>query len=170
MAKKILAIVIMAANLMIFMAPSAAEAATCSAKNLRWASSNNRVYITGNGSCTLSDIKMFGSKYIPLEEVDSQNKIWHLGANIFVEDGSSLSIHGDSAGGDVNELRMKSDGSGNISIRSKGGAIDISGTKIISWDKSKNGPDADFSNGRAFISAQSSVKDGKKIEARMDIK
>lgn len=153
---------------------SAAE--PCSAAHVRWASSSNRIYVTGDTVCSIEDIKQYASSSVPLELVDPVAGAWHLGANLFIQDGATVLIHGPAAGGSVSELRLKSNNiipGDFIEIRADWGSIDIDSTKIISWDDAVSGPDTEYeAMGRAFIRARSSLAlDGvTPKESRMDIK
>ncbi len=155
----------------------ASAAFPCGTANIRWAQSSNSVYITGNVECTLTEIKQLGSSFIPLTLVDSANKIWFLGANLFMQNGAKLVLHGSSASGDVNELRLKSNNTTALNhfviLSADWGSIDIDGVKVTSWDESIGGPDTDYSlYGRAYINVRSSLAtDGITLkESRMDIK
>ncbi|MDO8183491.1 MAG: NosD domain-containing protein [bacterium] len=154
----------------------AGAASPCAAANIRWSSSSNSVYISGEVECTLTDIKQLGSKYIPLTLVDSANQIWFLGANLFLQQGAKLVLHGSPMGGDVNELRLKSNNlSANdfIKISADWGTIDIDSTKITSWDVNAGGPDTEYATyKRAYIQVRSRLgTDGvTPRESRMDIK
>lgn len=156
----------------------AGAASPCAATNIRWSSSSNRVYVTGDVECTLTEIKQLGSKYIPLTLTDPANKVWFLGANIFLQEGAKLVLHGSLAGGDVDEFRLKSKnlaGSANnfIIISANWGSIDIDGVKIISWDESVAGPDTEYTlYKRAYIQVRSRLgSDGvTPLQSRMDIK
>jgi len=151
--------------------------APCSAANIRWASSSNRVYVTGNVECTLTEIKQLGSKYIPLTLLDPANKVWFLGANLFLQEGAKLILYGSPVGGDVDELRLKSNNTTStnnfVIIRADWGAIDINSAKITSWDENAGGPDTEYAlYGRAYIQVRSRLdSDGvTPRESRMDIK
>lgn len=155
----------------------ALAAEPCAKENVRWASSSNRIYVEGNAECTLTEIKTLGSKSIPLELVDPTEKVWFLGANIFIQNGAKLVIHGVSTGGDVNELRLKSNntaGTNNfVKILASWGTIDIDGVKVISWDEGVGGPDTEYiSYKRAYIHVRSYLDtDGITTrESRMNIK
>ena len=67
--------------------------------------------------------------------------------------GAKLVLHGSPVGGDVDELRLKSNNlSGNtfIMVRADWGTVDIDSTKITSWDESASGPDTKYAQyGRA---------------------
>src|SRR5688572_18945102 len=111
------------------------------AAEIRWASASNRIYVTGPGSATLSQIKA-AQDQAPLEQV--ANGVWHLRANLIVEEGAQLVLHGTGAGGDVDELRLQSNNSGNsnpfIFISADWGSISIRSTLISSWDDAVDGP------------------------------
>lgn len=155
----------------------ALAAEPCAKENVRWASSSNRIYVTGNAECTLTEIKTLGSKFMPLELVNPTEKVWFLGANIFLQNGAKLVIHGISTGGDVNELRLKSNNTAStnnfVKIFANWGTIDIDGVKVTSWDEGVGGPDTEYANyKRAYIHARSYLDaDGvTPRESRMNIK
>ncbi len=140
---------------------------------LRWASSSNRIYVSGPGSATLSDIAAV-LDHAPLTQVAPG--VWHLGANILLQDGAHLLLHGTSIGGDVDELRLRSNNSSDANsivwISADWGTIDIQSTRITSWDEAVGGPDTETDTyGRAFIRARSSLAaDGQTpLESRMDV-
>ena len=98
-----------------------------------WSAGLNRIYVEGGGTTTLSDLKA-ALPTAPLDLVDVPNKIWLLRADLLVRDGSTLVLHGNTAGGDVNELRLQSVNSAVpcscvISITADWGTLDINGTK-----------------------------------------
>ncbi len=79
-------------------------------------------------------------------------------------------------GGDVNQLRLKSNNSlaydAVVEVRADFGTIDINSTTITSWDYALGGPDVEYAQyGRAFIRARSSLgSDGiTAFESRMDV-
>jgi len=129
------------------------------AATVRWAGSSNRIYVEGGGSVTLTDIKT-ALPNAPLDLVDATNQIWLLRANLFVTDDCTLSLHGTSVGGHVNELRLLSYNSGVtnsvVSVDADAGTLDLNGTRITSWDPAVNGPDTEYAvYQRAFIRARS---------------
>jgi parallel beta-helix repeat protein len=139
----------------------------------RWSEGSYRIYVTGPGSVTLSDIKA-GMPNAKLTQVTPG--VWHLRANLFMENGARLVLHGTKIGGDVNELRLQSNNEGQpnefVSVTADWGSIDIRSTKITSWDDAVNGPDAESGAlRRAFIRVRSSLApDGvTPRESRMDI-
>ena len=143
--------------------PAGADAAT-----FRYASSSNRIYVENGGTATLSQIKA-ALPSAPLDALGSG--VWLLRANLQVEDGSIVQLHGTVIGGDVNELRLKSDSGGFVTVTADQGALSIRSTKITSWDASANGPDLAHDGGRAYIRVRSRLaSDGvTALESRMDI-
>jgi poly(beta-D-mannuronate) C5 epimerase len=143
---------------------------------LRWAGVSQRIYVTGPGEATLSDIKA-AVPDSPLTLVDPANKVWHLGANLFVENGARLKLYGPAIGGDVAELRLKSDNTTTnagefVELRADWGWLDIRNTKITSWDSAVNGPDTETATyRRAYVRARSTLDpDGVTAhESRMDV-
>jgi parallel beta-helix repeat protein len=143
--------------------------------SFRWASSSQRIYVTGPGSATLSQIKA-AVPSAPLTLVDPANAVWYLGANLFVENGAQLNLHGPVIGGDVAELRLKSDNTtaanAIVELRVDWGRLDIRNTKIMSWDNAVNGPDTETDTyRRAYVRARSTLDpDGVTAhESRMDV-
>lgn len=140
------------------------------AATYRHASSSNRIYVEGGGTATLSEIKAALPK-APLALVDAAAGIWQLDANLLIEDGTALLLHGSAAGGDVNELRLRSDGAGFIEITADHGTISLRNTRVQSWDAATNAPDTHVSDGRAFMRVRSRLSsDGlSALESRMDV-
>ncbi len=141
----------------------------------RWASTSWRIYVTGQGFATLSQIKA-ALPEAPLQLVDPANKVWYAGADLFVEKGARLLLYGPAIGGDVAELRLKSDNnfSSNavVELRADWGYLDIRHTRITSWDSAVNGPDTETDlYRRAYVRARSSLDpDGvTAYESRMDV-
>jgi poly(beta-D-mannuronate) C5 epimerase len=140
------------------------------AATYRYSTSNNRIYAEGGGSATLSAIKA-ALPSAPLDLVDATNRIWLLRANLYVAQGTKLMLNGSAASGDVNELRLKSDSGGFVELMADHGTLDIRSTRIRSWDASARGPDANYSDGRAFVRVRSRLaSDGvSALESRMDV-
>ena len=68
-----------------------------------------------------------------------------LNVDLQVENGATLVLRGAAAGGDVNELRLKS-GASNlptdvVTVTAQYGTIALDHTKVTSWDPAANGPD-----------------------------
>ncbi|MDB6030467.1 MAG: hypothetical protein JWM16_805 [Verrucomicrobiales bacterium] len=140
----------------------------------RWANSNGRIYVTGPGDATLSDIQK-ALPQAPLTLVDPTNKIWYLGATLWVTEGARLKLYGPAIAGDVGQLRLKSDtttaSNAFVEVRADWGWLDIRSTKITSWNNLSNGPNTITNFGRAFIRARSTLDpDGHTAhESRMDV-
>ena len=154
--------------LLTLLSSSAAFGAT-----FRWSAGSYRIYVTGPGSATLSDIKA-GMPNALLTQVTPG--VWHLRANLVMENGARLVLHGTKIGGDVNELRLQSNNTGEsnafVYVSADWGSIDIRSTSITSWDDAVNGPDTESgAMRRAFIRVRSSLDaDGvTPHESRMDI-
>lgn len=157
-----------------FLFPSLVRAATCTASDLRFASSSNTLYVTGPVDCTLTDIKTLRPT-TPLDVVNSSSKIWLLKTNLKLEQGARLILHGTTIGGDVNELRLKSNNTSattsTIWLRADWGTIDIDTTKITSWNESANAPDTEYgSYKRSYIHARSRLEGSTPRESRLDIR
>src|SRR5207247_11261080 len=118
-----------------------------SAVEIRWAQSSNRIHVSGSGSATLSSIKA-AQDQAPLEQV--ANGVWHLRANLIVEAGAQVVLHGRKVGGEVDQLRLQSNNSGAansfVFISADWGSISIRDTSIFSWDDAVGGPDTEYSN------------------------
>src|SRR6266542_823302 len=139
----------------------------------RWAASSYRIYVTGPGSAMLSDLKA-ALPNAPLTQVAPG--VWHLRADLQVENGATLVLYGTKIGGDVNQLRLQSNNSlttdNVVSITTDWGNIDFRSTSITSWDDVAQGPDTECASfGRAFVRVRSSLdEDGVTAhESRMDV-
>jgi parallel beta-helix repeat protein len=135
----------------------------------RYASSSNRIYVEGGGTTTLTAIRA-NTPSLPAGALTRSGNVWLLAAELRVEDGSVLLLHGSTIGGDVDELRLKSDANGFVNIWAEYGTIDIDSTRIHSWNPGAGTVDTSHSDGRAFIRVRSFL-DGSGIarESRMDI-
>ena len=134
---------------------------------------NPRIYITGPGSASLSDVKTALPK-AKLEQVAPG--VWHLRANLWMEQGARLVLYGTKIGGDVNQLRLQSNNTGRsndiVNVTADWGNIDIRSTSITSWDDAVNGPDTEqYTFNRAFIRIRSTLDTNGVTprESRMDI-
>ncbi len=141
------------------------------AVDFRWSQSSNRLYVNGPGTVTLSDIKV-AQVLVPLEQ--TAPGVWHLRANLILQQGAQLLLHGVSLGGDVNELRLQSNNTTNgfVCISADWGSLHLQGTTVTSWDDAANGPDTEYETfGRAYLGVRSSLAaDGVTAqESRMDI-
>jgi len=141
----------------------------------RWSSLSQRIYVTGPGSGTLTDIKA-ALPSAPLTLINPASKIWYVGADVIVENGAQLKLYGPAIGGDVSELRLKSDNTtasnAVVDLRADWGWLDIRNTRITSWDNAANAPDTETATyGRAYIRARSTLdSDGvTPRESRLDV-
>ena len=141
----------------------------------RWSTSSQRLYVTGPGSGTLTEMKT-ALPTAPLVLVNPASKIWYVGADMIVENGAQLQLYGPAIGGDVAEVRLKSDNTtasnAIVDLRADWGWLDIRNTKITSWDNAANGPDTETDTyGRAYIRARSTMDaDGvTPRQSRMDV-
>lgn len=157
-----------------------ASAASCSGQ-VRYASSTNTIYLA-SGTASLSTIASLCPS-APLTLVDAPTHTWELSADLVIQNGATLNLHGTSDSGDVDTLRMRSL-SDNLAthvsaITAQYGNIDINGVHITSWDDATGAPDTDpylptgaatDARARAFIRALSYLDtDGTPRESRMDI-
>ena len=120
----------------------------------RYASSSNRIYVENGGATTLTQIRA-NTPSLPADALTRSGNTWYLAAELRIEDGSTLVLHGSAIGGDVDELRLKSDGGGEVNLWAEHGTIDIDSTKIRSWDASAGAVDTNLSDGRAHIRVRS---------------
>jgi parallel beta-helix repeat protein len=160
------AALVLASGALVFTNAAPASAVACSSP-VRYASSSNTIYLVTAQAFTLTDIKNYCTA-APLTLVDPASKTWELSADLVLQNGSTLTLHGTQSGGDVNTLRLKSL-SDNLStdvvqLESFYGTIDMDYVHVTSWDDNVNGPDTDPSlpsnagstdRGRAFVRALS---------------
>lgn len=148
--------------------------ASCTAEAVRWSTSTNRLYISGPVRCSLSDIRAIRGDKSPVNTVSTESGVWLLESNIVLQNGATLILHGTAIGGDVDELRLKSNNEANgiVYIRADWGNVDIRSTKVISWDTIANSVDTEYATyARSFIHVRSRLGgDGvTAFESRMDI-
>lgn len=164
----------MIASVLTFFLASSSPAradATCAAANVRWAPDADRISVTGAVTCTLSEVRAHLPAEVPLTVVDAPGRVWFLGTNLFVEQGATLAIEGSAVGGDVDELRLRSDNApgGYVEIRAEWGNLRFRSTKVTSWDTAAGGPDTEVETGRAFVRALSFLEGSTPRESRMDV-
>lgn len=82
---------------------------------------------------------------------------WLLNANLYIGKNVTLVVDGT----DTKYLKLKSDDSGYVWLRSESGDMLFSNTKVTSWDAKNNAPDHSYEKGRAYVTA--------KNDGRMDI-
>jgi poly(beta-D-mannuronate) C5 epimerase len=172
------------APLIAVISATPAYAAACSSP-VKYASSSNTIYLVTPQSFTLSDIKRYCAA-APLTLVDPASKTWELSADLVIQNGASLVLHGDNAQagpGDVGTLRLRSL-QDNLptdvqNITAKWGTIDADSMTLTSWDDATAAPDtnpnlpsgsASTAQGRAFIRAISYLDpDGSSRQSAMNI-
>jgi poly(beta-D-mannuronate) C5 epimerase len=139
------------------------------AATYRYASSSNRIYVENGGTTTLTQIRA-NTPSLPAGALTRSGNVWTLNVELRIEDGVTLLLHGSAVGGDVDELRLKSDSGGEVNLWAEYGTIDIEATRIHSWNASAGTVDTDYSDGRAHIRVRSFLgSDGVARESRMDI-
>lgn len=158
------------AALLLCVLPAVAPAAT-----FRYERADNIIYVEKGGVATLSAIKA-ALPGAPLEQVDPARRIWLLSADLLVTNAAVLRLHGGVAGGDVDELRLKSDnvrGPGAfVSITADHGVLDLRSTRVTSWDTAAGEPDHEHEvHGRAFVRVRSRLRSMwlTPLTSRMDI-
>src|SRR3954447_14591531 len=162
----------LAAGVTAAVAQAPAEAAACSSP-VKYASSSNTIYLLTAQAWTPTSIKQ-ACPAAPLEEVDPANQIWELRADLVLNNGATLRLHGSKAGapGDVDVLRLRSLASNAptevSAITAHWGTIDVDTVHVTSWDDAAGGPDTNPNvpsgatgvRGRAYIRAQSYLDNG----------
>src|SRR5688572_14336199 len=124
------------------------------AATYRYASSSNRIYVENGGTTTLTQIRA-NTPSLPASALTRSGNVWTLNAELRIEDGVTLLLHGSAIGGDVDELRLKSDSGGEVNVWAEYGTIDIDSTRIRSWNASAGTVDTTYSDGRAHIRVRS---------------
>jgi poly(beta-D-mannuronate) C5 epimerase len=160
---------VLAAGVTAAVAQTPAEAAACTSP-VKYASSSNTIYLLTAQAWTPSSIKA-ACPAAPLE-VDTTGHVWELRADLVLNNGATLQLHGSSAGGDVDVLRLRSLASNTptevSAITAHWGTIDVDGVRVTSWDDAANAPDTNPNvpagatgvRGRAYIRAQSYLDNG----------
>ncbi|MEM7386541.1 MAG: right-handed parallel beta-helix repeat-containing protein, partial [Verrucomicrobiota bacterium] len=139
------------------------------AVEVSYEASTERIYLKGEGEETLRSL----SEKVPeaaLELALETEKVWFLGVSIFLEDGATLGIRSEAAGGEVNELRLRSDRQRTVSIQADHGTLLVEGTRITSWNPETESPDDELIDGRAFLLARSRLKDGNAANSALEIR
>jgi parallel beta-helix repeat protein len=155
---------ILAGAALLALTPLVAPAAT-----YRYDGGTNTIYVEGGGTATLTETKAALSD-APLELFVGTGRVWLLSAHLRVRDGTILVLHGALAAGDVDELRLKSDDAGFVSLVTEYGTLDIASTRIHSWNPAAAAVDTEYATGRAFVRARSFLDSaGVARESRMDI-
>ncbi len=163
-------------------APSA-QAVAC-ASPVKYSPTSNTLYLLLPQVYTLSSIKA-ACAAAPLVQVDPSTKTWELSADLILQNGATLVLHGDGASqpGDVDTLRIQSradNGATDVNqLTAKWGTIDADSVTVTSWDDAAGAPDTNTSlpagsastaRARAFVRALSYLDtDGTPRTSEMDI-
>src|SRR4051794_17297414 len=91
----IVAGVLLVAGALVALPALPAEAVACTSP-VRYATSTNTIYLVTTQSFTLTSIKT-ACPGAPIELVDPVNKVWELDADLILQNGSSLVLHGAAA-------------------------------------------------------------------------
>src|SRR4051794_17867718 len=122
--------------LVVALLPAAPAAAASCTTPIRYALSTNTIYVT-SGSFTPTQI-VAACAAAPLTQTDPSTHTWELRADLVLQNGASLVLHGTSAGGDVDRLRLRSAASGAAtevsSVTAQWGTIDVDDVDVTSWD------------------------------------
>lgn len=116
-------------------APAAPAAPGAPCEGVRYASTTNVIYLTAAKTYTPAPIAA-ACPGAPITKVSGTT--WLLSADIVVEPGATLALHGSSAGGDTDTLRIRSRSSNARtevqSITALGGTIDARNVTVTSWN------------------------------------
>eukprot|EP00752_Nemacystus_decipiens_P008459 g7561.t1 len=168
--------------------PTPTIASTCSGTIATISTSSEVSTFTDGGCATLTDMYNAQSGSGPLFVLDSSDKIsdgaptgrWLLTSSLEILDGVTLYVHGKSAGGDADVLRIESTDDDFYEIRAWGGNLSFKETTVTSWDTEAGGERTKYEGGRSFINCVTQFDDSDKWscdgrsnkergECRMDI-
>jgi poly(beta-D-mannuronate) C5 epimerase len=155
-------------------ARSKAQTSLCTAP-LQYTAQDNKLYIAGDVSVTLSQIKA-QCPAAPLTLVDAATKTWELATDVILQQGAKLLLH---AALDVSTLRMISQSDGQdahvATLTAQWGTIDVDGVTVTSWDPETRAPDEDPSipsggaEGRSNVRAISYLDNGVARNSTLNI-
>ncbi|CAM9604816.1 unnamed protein product [Ectocarpus sp. 12 AP-2014] len=173
--------------------PSPPSPSTCSGTIASISTSSDSSSFSGGGCATLTDMYNTQSGSGPLYVLDSSNNIvsggggsasptgyWLLTSSLEILDGVTLYVHGTSAGGDADVLRIQSTDDDFWEIRGWGGSLSFKETTVTSWDTDKGEERTKYEGGRSFINCVTQFDDSdiwscsgrsnkERGECRMDI-
>ncbi|MEM7385864.1 MAG: right-handed parallel beta-helix repeat-containing protein [Verrucomicrobiota bacterium] len=138
----------------VFLTGGAAEAAQA----FRWAESSNRIYVSGSGTVTLSQIQD-RLPNAPLRLADAPGKIWELDSTLILQEGARLVVRGGTTG-DVNQLRLLSQPDNFVRMIADYGSFHFESTRVTSWDGNNQRPDGEVIDGRASVIVKSRMNGG----------
>ena len=162
--------------------PASPAGATACTSPVRYAASSNTIYLVTASTFTPSSIHA-ACPSAPLTEVDPATNTWELRADLVLQNGATLDLHGSASSGDVDTLRMQSLSS-NLptevsSLTAQWGTIDADHVHVVSWDDAAAAPDTNpylpsgsptTNRARAFVRALSYLDtDGTPRTSRLDI-
>lgn len=162
---------------------------SCASPNVAWDPDGGTLSVRGLVSCTLSELAVLDPGHAPTEVVDAglapdggpAGRVWLSQNDLVMAEGAVLQLHGSAVGGDVDELRLRSnpgrvvpafvdaDPSVYATLRADWGGIDINSTRITSWDTTAGRPDLSPDDGRAYVLVRSSLRGDQPFESRMEI-
>src|SRR4051794_28522979 len=96
----------LAAGVTAAVAQTPAEATACSSP-VKYAPTSNMIYLLTAQAWTPTLIKA-ACPAAPLVQCDAATHTWELSADLVLNYGATLQLHGTSAGGDVDTLRLRS--------------------------------------------------------------
>lgn len=126
--------------------------ASGSAPIITYRPTENMIHVKGGGS--VISLTSIVAALPPHQEhlVEIAPRKWLLRSKLYISEGVTLILDG----AEVSHLQIASSPEGFAYIRSQHGGILIKDTSITSWDETRNAPDTDISDGRAFIVAYGS--------------
>ncbi|WP_433557533.1 right-handed parallel beta-helix repeat-containing protein [Pseudonocardia xinjiangensis] len=130
----------------------AAEPGTPSRAGVSFDPASNTIVLASGEGVSLSALSSAVGNPAALREVAPGE--WLLGADLQVLTGASLQI----TAPDVRWLKLGSSPAGFVTVKVLGGALDITGTCVTSWDTAAGHADADSLDGRAFLLARDGAR------------
>jgi parallel beta-helix repeat protein len=114
----------------------------------RFVAGTNAIMVTGGENVSIPALSEEIADPAALREVEPGE--WMLGADLVVLSGASLRV----SAPDVRWLKMASGDGAAVAIRAFGGAVDIAGSCITSWNDAAGTVDEEYRDGRSFILAR----------------
>jgi len=134
---------------------------SCNSESVLWSSDRATIEV-GNGSAVVCSLEELAT-LVPTDLLQIlEPGLFFLSSDLYIRDGSTVTIQGPEAGGTVAELRILSSNAPQAAhpffqITADYGTLIIDSTRISSWDDMTGGPDEIWSNGRSFLSAKSKL-------------
>jgi parallel beta-helix repeat protein len=114
----------------------------------RFDRAGNTVVLTGGQGVTLAALSGVVNDPAALRELAPGE--WLLGADLVISPGASLRITAPA----VRWLKLASGPGGYVSVRALGGAVEVEGACVTSWDSALGRVDTDYLDGRGFLLAR----------------